>query len=132
MEPLFSVRVPAEEIIDAGVFLFQHIYEDRKGTPKTLRLLSYIRMVAKKKKLNPSRLPPTTSSARQHIMRSYLQYHNWIILDTASMNPLEWGLQLNPGRLYRPIPSKASLAPDTLLKVICCSCSVEVKAPCQS
>ena len=82
---LLSVRVSTNEVIEAGLSLFQHIYGDKTKALETLRFLSYSRMIAKKK-LNPSRLPPATSSATEHILRSYLQYHNWVTLDTASLN----------------------------------------------
>ena len=66
---LLSVRVSTNE---AGLSLFQHIYGDKTKALETLRFLSYSRMIAKKK-LYPSRLPPSTSSATEHILRSYLQ-----------------------------------------------------------
>ena len=69
---LLSVRVSTNEVIEAGLSLFQHIYGDKTKALETLRFLSYSRMIAFKKKLNPSRLPPSTSSATEHILRSYL------------------------------------------------------------
>ena len=35
LEPLLGSRVPVEDIIDAGLFLFQHIYGDGKETLET-------------------------------------------------------------------------------------------------
>ena len=67
-------------------------------------------MIAKKK-LNPSRLPPSTSSAAEHILSSYFQYHNWVTLDTASLNPLHYGWEMSSEGYYRLIPTKAAIAP---------------------
>ena len=128
LAPLLSVREPINDIIEAGLFLFQNIYGNMKEALETLRFLSYSRM-AKKKKLNPSRLPPATPSATEHILRSYLQYHNWVTLNTASLNPLDYGWELSSEGQYRPIPSKAPIAPEALLNLICCSCSVDVEEP---
>ena len=86
---LLSVRVSTNEVIAAGLSLFQNIYGDKTKALKTLRFLSYSRMIAKKKH-NPSMLPPATSSATEHILRSYIQYHNWLTLDTASLNSLHY------------------------------------------
>ena len=127
---LLSVRVSTNEVIEAGLSLFQHIYGDKTKALETLRFLSYSRMIAKKK-LNPSRLPPATSSATEHILRSYLQYHNWVTLDTASLNPLYYGWEMSSEGYYRPIPTKAAIAPAGMLNLICCNCSVEVENPCQ-
>ena len=127
---LLSVRVSTNEVIEAGLSLFQHIYGDKTKALETLRFLSYSRMIAKKK-LNPSRLPPSTSSATEHILRSYLQYHNWVTLDTASLNPLHYGWEMSSEGYYRPIPTKAAIAPAGMLNLICCNCSVEVENPCQ-
>ena len=96
---LLSVRVSTNEVIEAGLSLFQHIYGDKTKALETLRFLSYSRMIAKKK-LNPSRLPPATSSATEHILRSYLQYHNWVTLDTASLNPLHYGWEMSSEGYY--------------------------------
>ena len=93
---IVQLRVSTNEVIEAGLSLFQHIYNgDKTKALETLRFLSYSRMIAKKKKLNSSRLPPSTSSATEHILRSYLQYHNWVTLDNASLNPLHYGWEMD-------------------------------------
>ena len=132
LSSLLSVREPKDDIINAGLILFQHLYGNGKETLESLRFLIYSRMIAKKKKLNPSRLPPTTASATQHIFRAYLQYHNWVSLDTASLDPLDYGWEVNSKGEYQPIPSKAAIAPQGLLNLICCNCSIEVENSCHN
>ena len=51
---LLSVIVSTNEVIAAGLSLFQHIYGDKTKALETLSFLSYSRMKAKKK-LNPSK-----------------------------------------------------------------------------
>ena len=109
---IVQLRVSTNEVIEAGLSLFQHIYGDKTKALETLRFLSYSRMIAKKK-LNPSRLPPATSSATEHILRSYLQYHNWVTLDTASLNQLGnyvqcLGKNLRQADFYRNVLSIVS------------------------
>ena len=96
---IVQLRVSTNEVIEAGLSLFQHIYGDKTKALETLRFLSYSRMQMIAKKLNPSRLPPSTSSATKHILRSYLQYHNWVTLDTASLNPLHYGWEFRIWKL---------------------------------
>ena len=99
MATLLSVRESKEKIIEAGLCFLQYIYGDKKKTLSALRFLAYNRMVAKKS-LNPNRLPPTIASATEHILRAYLQYHNWVMLDADSLNPLDYGWKSAPGGTY--------------------------------
>jgi len=70
-----------DDVIKAGLLLVQHIYGHMGTRASRLRFLSYNRMIANKT-LNPARLPPTTSAATEYILRAYLQYHNWAMLNT--------------------------------------------------
>ena len=60
---------------------------ETKKTLSGLRFLVYNKMVAKNI-LNPNRLLPTIASATEHILRVYPQYHNWVMLNAESLNPL--------------------------------------------
>ena len=70
-------------------------------------------MVAKNS-LIPNRLPPTIAAATEHILRVYLQYRNWVMLNAESRNPLDYGWKLAPGGTYEPV-----------LDLICCSVDME-------
>ena len=39
----------------------------------------------------PEKLPPTTGAAIQHSLRAYLQYRDWLMLESQLMNPGEYG-----------------------------------------
>ena len=44
-----------------------------------------------KNSLHPNRLPLTIAAATEHILGAYLQYHNWVMLNAESLNPLDYG-----------------------------------------
>ena len=83
-----------------------------------------------KRSLIPSRIPPTEAAATEHVLRAYLQYHNWVMLDTGSLNPLEYGWEHTREGHFTPTSTKAAMAPTALLNLICCNCSVDVEKPC--
>ena len=86
-------------------------------------------MVAKKS-LNPKRLPPTIASATEHILRAYLRFHNWVMLNAESLNLPDYGWKLAPGGTYEPTATKAMIAPESILDLIYCNCSVDMEQPC--
>ena len=75
--------------------------------------LVYNKLVAKNS-LNPNRLPPTIAAATEHILRAYLQYHNWVMLKAESLNLLNYGAKLAPGGTYEPVATKAMIAPESI------------------
>ena len=124
-----DVRGSKEGIITAGTRLFQHIYGDKDESLGRLRFLAYNKMVAKSN-ANPARLPPTIGSATEHILRAYLQFHNWVMLDTRSKNPEDYGWSTTEENVFEPVSSMHQIAPDSLLKFVCCQCSMETEEPC--
>ena len=50
---IVQLRVSTNEVIEAGLSLFQHIYGDKTKALKTLRFLSYSRMQMIAKKTQP-------------------------------------------------------------------------------
>ena len=109
--------------------MLQHVYGNKSKSQDNLRFLSYSRMVAKRS-LIPSRIPPTEAAATEHVLSAYLQYHNWVMLDTGSLNPLEYGWELTREGHFTPTSTKTAMAPTALLNLICCNSSVDVEEPC--
>ena len=72
--------------------------------------------------VKPERLPPTSSSAKLHCRRTCLQVMQWMGKDD-DMNPSEWGWDVQRGKLV-PLMLDRNPAPDELLKMIRCNCSV--------
>ena len=83
-------------------------------------------MVAKNSP-NPNRLPPTIAAATEHILRAYLQYHNSVMLNAESLNPLDYGWKLAPGGTYELVATKAMIVPEYILDLIFCNCSVDME-----
>ena len=71
--------------------------------------------------VKPERLPPTTFSAKLHSRRTYLQLMQWMC-KTDGINPTDWGWMLQGGKLV-PLMMDKNPAPESLLKMIHCSCS---------
>ena len=64
----------------------------------------------------PSTLPPTSSSAKYHSLRVYLQVQQWIDPE-CDLSPEDWGWKLVDGR-FSPIEMDIPPAPSDLLKNI--------------
>ena len=126
---LLSIRAEKDHVIEAGLTFMQHIFGDKDKSLDSLRFQCYNRMVAKKS-LVPARIPPTIAATTEHILRAYIQYHNWVMLDTTSLDPLEYGWELTNEGNFTPISTKAAIAPSAIQNLICCNCSVDVEQPC--
>lgn len=79
--------------------------------------------------LTPEKLPPTERSARFHSLRVHLQIVIWQTLDTAMLEPKDWGWKENRTTLS-PILTDDIVAPEKLLKYIRCKCKLSSKKPC--
>ena len=73
---LLSQDALQEEIVDAGLSLFIFIYGDIDVSLHIHRLRRYHKMTAKSV-LRPEAFPPTDGAAKKHVLRSYLQFHDW-------------------------------------------------------
>ncbi|KYQ49578.1 hypothetical protein ALC60_11363 [Trachymyrmex zeteki] len=71
-------------------------------------------------------LPPTTSAARQHIFRTYLQVQTWL---GNYKDPEDWGWRRNNG-ILEPVCNKSEPAPQDLLKILACKCKGRCGAAC--
>uniref|UniRef100_UPI00358F1FFC uncharacterized protein n=1 Tax=Myxine glutinosa TaxID=7769 RepID=UPI00358F1FFC len=86
---------------------------------------------AAKGKIDPDRLPPTEDATAQHSLRVHLQVVVWKHLDTSILDPKGRGWELDSNRKLRPKMLSVGIAPDNLLKVICCNCK-EGERQCQT
>ena len=87
-----------------------------------LDLLRFGKFVTKtsraKEQVQVNTLPPTYAATTYHIFRVYHQIQQWI---GNYLEPTDWGWQLkNDTRV--PIKTHLLLAPEDLLKIICCNC----------
>ena len=77
--------------------------------------------------MDPSKLPPTESSAIQHSRRAFFQCIVWKSLSHFPMDPKHLGWEMEEGT-YTPTKSTKEVAPSELLEFIRCKC----KAGCSS
>ena len=111
-----------QDIKASGERLFKHIHG---GTDDTTLPQLRFRKFSKQAKvgvIRPENLPPTENAAYQHSLRTFLQVQDWLKLTTMSLPPLEFGFKLVAGR-HEPITTTEPIAPENLIKLICCNCS---------
>lgn len=116
-----SKNIDKEEIIKHGHRMFVHLFGGKEESLSSLR-----HHIFTKKALTgnifitPERLPPTASAASFHSLRVYFQIMIWMEMG-SDMNPTEWGWKCENNKL-KPIMTDVNVAPESLLKVIHCSC----------
>ena len=125
---MLSIRTSKETVIQSGLVIFKFLYAGINTSLEDQRVHMYSKM-AVKRKVNPARMPPTAGAATEHTLRSYLQYRDWALLKVHSLDPEEYGWMKSKG-LYEPIPTKDAVAPDCILKFICCNCKPESNNAC--
>ena len=77
--------------------------------------------------VDPSKLPPTESTACQHSLRVHFQCAVWKTLEHFPLDPKDFGWQIEEGK-FTPIQSTKECAPSNLLQFIRCKC----KSGCSS
>ena len=114
------------EIQTSGEALFKHIHHGSESGDGTLAELRFNRFnkQAKVGVIRPETLPPTSGAALQHSLRSYLQVQDWMQLRTMSLPVLEYGWKIEAGR-HEPVTTSDPIAPENLIKLICCNCTGE-------
>ena len=113
------------EIESAGEKAMVAIYNGKKDdTLNGLRLTRYCKKVAKSfNKVEPRSLPPTSSAAKYHSYRVFLQICQWKDKD-CDFQPGLWGWNIEEGEFY-PTPTDQPPAPLELLKIIHCNCTTD-------
>ena len=76
-------------------------------------------------------LPPTENATAQHSLRVHLQVAVWKHLNTSVLEPIGRGWELDGNKKLRPKMLTGCIAPDNLLKGICCNCK-EGERQCQT
>jgi len=110
-------------IVDSGCALMVSLFNGKPGD--NLSAVRYNLLCKKvsvaKSFVTPERLPPTSSATKYHSLRSYLQVMQWMGKG-EDIDVTKWGWSLQTNRLV-PVMTDTSPAPETLLKMIHCSCS---------
>ena len=112
---------PAEVSVKGKQFVLALYGGQRLVTLDQYRYYVYNRNIASKsinKTFTLAALPPTSSAARQHSFRTYLQKQQWLGRD---LQPTEWGWKYHNNSLT-PIATDLPDTPQKLMKVISCNC----------
>ena len=72
--------------------------------------------------IKPETLSPTEGAAAQHSLSAYLQTRDWILLQSMSLDPSDYGWTLGVHG-YEPVPTLDPMAPEELLQFTLCNCS---------
>lgn len=126
---LLSTDSSKDDIIEAGLKLFQYIYGNITTSLQDQRFSKYNKMTAKDG-LHPEGLPPSSGAATQHILRAYLQYRDWLLLESMSIPPTDFGWRLDAEGQYIPIMTADEIGPPELLKLTACNCKKGCSKQC--
>ena len=74
--------------------------------------------------VEPQTLPPTSASAKFHSLRVFYQVHQWI--SECSLSCYDWGWHETGGKML-PIMTDRPPAPQSLLKIVRCSCRTDCR-----
>ena len=114
-------EVDKEKLIEAGEIILVKLYDGKKlQSLDNLRVHTFLRKSATSARhIQPQDLPPTSDSARFHILRAYLQVQEW--MGETYISPTDFGWELVDNRLC-PVRSVLPPAPSFILKMIYCTC----------
>lgn len=90
MDIFLDTEATKEAVIQAGTAIFQYIYHGPATTLSEIRYNMFSRKAAAGL-IKPETLPPTEGAAAQHSLRAYLQTRDWILLQSMSLNPRDYG-----------------------------------------
>ena len=110
--------ITKQDLIKAGGEVIIAMYNG-KGTLDSLRYQAFCKkLLVSNRVLEAKPLPPTSATAKYHIMRIYCQVFEW---KGENGNPLEWDLKNYEGRLVL-IQTELDAAAKELLQIIQCPC----------
>jgi len=100
-------------MIRSSIVIFKYIY-NAPGT--TLGEIRYNMFACKAAAglIKPETLPPTEGATAQHSLRYYLQTRDWMLLQSMTLNPEEYGWTIRTHG-YEPVPMLDPTAPEELL-----------------
>ena len=114
------------EVATAGENALVVLYGGKQGDFLSLDSLGYRRyyenLATRGQQRQPQNLPPTSSAARYHSLRVFLQVEQWQCLSDG-MQFEDWGWKLSGNQV---IPVTTDLpAAESLLKMIRCNCAID-------
>ena len=120
MDIFLDTEANKEAVIQIGIAIFQYIYHGPDTTLGEIRYNKFPRKAAAGV-IKPETLPPTKCAVAQHALRAYLQTRDWILLQTMSLNPSDYGWTLGVHG-YEPVSTLNPMAHEGLLEFTSCNC----------
>ncbi|XP_061749413.1 uncharacterized protein LOC133555680 [Nerophis ophidion] len=114
MDIFLDIRATKDAVIQTGTAIFHYIYH---GPGSTLGKVRYNIFLGKAAAglIKPETLPPTEGAAAHHSLRVYQQTRNWLLLQSMSLDPNDYGWTIGVHG-YEPVPTLDPMAPEELLQ----------------
>ncbi|KAJ8389533.1 hypothetical protein AAFF_G00119230 [Aldrovandia affinis] len=116
MDIFLDIHATKDVVIRAGIAIFQHIYHAPGTTLGAIRYNMFSRKAAAGL-IKPETLPPTEGAATQHSLRADLQTRDWMLLQSMSLDPSDYGWMVGVHG-YEPVPTLDPMAPEELLRYL--------------
>jgi len=128
-----TLQSPSASVADvraAGMQLFAAVYGGKADESLAeLRYSCYCSLTLSAR-FRPESLPPSESAAAMHALRVHYQCVFWTSLGDTTLCPTDWGWTVQSG-VMTPVLLEGDIAPNSLLKVIKCSCTTNcTRASC--
>ena len=101
--------------------LFKYIYGNRMISIQGHGFSKYNKMTARAG-LRREGVPPSSGVVTQYILCVYLQYKDWLLLESRSITHTDFGWRLDDEGQYIPITTADEIGPPELLKLAACNC----------
>ncbi|KAJ8409990.1 hypothetical protein AAFF_G00210310 [Aldrovandia affinis] len=119
MDIFLDIHATKDVVIRAGIAIFQNIYHAPGTTLGAIRYNMFSRKAAAGL-IKPETLPPTEGAATQHSLRADLQTRDWMLLQSMSLDPSDYGWMVGVHG-YEPVPTLDPMAPEELLRFTSCN-----------
>ncbi|CAJ1066509.1 hypothetical protein F7725_020419 [Xyrichtys novacula] len=90
IEIFLDICAIKDAVIQAGSAIFHYIYNGSGPTLGAIRYNIFSRKAAAGL-IKPETLPPTEGAAAQHLLRACLQTQDWLLLQSMSLDPKDYG-----------------------------------------
>jgi hypothetical protein len=121
LDVFISATSSTDSICKAGRKLFQYLYGAPNSSLSEIRYILYSKQTSSGI-LSPEKLPPTAESADEYSLRAYLQLQDWLLLETMSREPTNYGFVNDLINGYQPTTTKRDWAPKHIRDLTRCNC----------
>ena len=121
MDMFLDIKTTNNAVIGGGIAIFAYIYNALGTTLGEIRYNMFSHKAAAGP-IKPETLPPTERAVGQRSLHANLQTRDWILLQSMSVDPSEYGLTIGIHG-FEPVPTLDPMAPhEELLQFTTCNC----------